>query len=52
MLHIFGIGDSAWTSVETRYTAPTRTLSAQDLKEKKEYNQEIFEISSSLSYFE
>ena len=28
-LHIIGIGDTAWTSVETSYTTPTKTLSVE-----------------------
>ena len=51
-LHITSIGDTTWTSVETGYTSPTRTLSVEQLRERKEHNQAILEIASIRTYSE
>ena len=51
-LHIFGIRDIAWNSVEKAYVDPTRTLTAEQLKARKEHNQAMLEIAFALSYFE
>ena len=48
-LHIFGIGDTAWNSVENAYVDPTRTLTIEQLKETKEHNQEMLEIGFALT---
>ena len=51
-LHISGIGDTTWSSVENGYVDPTETLTAKQLKERKEHNQAMLEIASTLSYSE
>ena len=51
-LHIIGIRDTTWTSVETSYITPTRTLSVEKLRTRKEHNQEMLEDASTLTYFE
>ena len=51
-LHIIGIGDTIWTSVEHSYVDPTGTLTSKQLKERKEHNQAMLEIASALSYSE
>ncbi len=34
-LHIFGVGDTTWNSVENAYFDPTGTLTAKKLKARK-----------------
>ena len=51
-LHIFGIGNSTWESVNTRYTPVTRTLTTEKLKVKKEHNKIMLEIVFALTYSE
>ena len=49
-LHISGIGDTTWSSVENGYVDPTRTLTTTQIKEIKENNQAMLEIAYTLSY--
>ena len=49
-LHITSIGDIAWISVETGYTIVTRSLTTKEFKARKEHNQAMLEISSTLTY--
>ena len=49
-LHIYGIEDTTWSSVENGYVDPIGTLIAKQLKERKEHNQAVLEIASALSY--
>lgn len=49
-LHIVGVGNTAWKSVENGYTKVTGTPTTQGLNEKRENNQVILEIASTLSY--
>ena len=49
-MNIQGIGDTTCTSVEIGFTTTIGTLIAQEPKEKKEHNQAMLEIASSLSY--
>ena len=49
-LHLGGLGDHAQSTIITKNVNPTGTLIAQDLKQKKEHNQEMLEIASALSY--
>lgn len=51
-LHIIGIGDSTWHSVENGYIVPTGPLTMDQLRERKEHNKAILEIASTLSYSE
>ena len=51
-LHISRIGDTTWSSVENSYVDPTGTLTVEQLKARKEYNQAILEIASDFSYSE
>ena len=51
-LHISSIGDTTWSIVENGYVDPTRTLTTEQLKERKEHNQAMLEIASTLSYSE
>lgn len=51
-LHIISIANSAWPTVENGYLAPTITLTSKQLKVRKEHNQAMLEIVSTLSYLE
>ena len=44
MLHISSIGDIAWSSVKNPHVDPTRTLTIEQLKARKEHNQAMLEI--------
>ena len=48
-LHIFGIGDTTWSSVENSYVDPIGTLTAKQLEARKEHNQAMLEIAFALS---
>ena len=45
-LHIGVIGDHAQTTIDVEHVDPARALTTEDLKKKKEHNQEILEIAS------
>ena len=47
-IHIFGLGDTAWSSVENAYVDLAGTLTAEQPKARKEHNQEMLEIASAL----
>ena len=49
-LHLGGIGDHAQSIILVEHVDPIRALTAEDLKKKKEHNQVMLEIASSLSY--
>ena len=49
-LHISSIGDTTWSSVESTYVDPTGSLTTKQLKARKEHNQAMLEIASTLSY--
>lgn len=51
-LNLGGLGDHAQSTITTKHVDPARALTTNDLKKKKEHNQEMLEISSSLSYLE
>ena len=51
-LHQGGIGDHSQSSITTEHVDPTRALAAEDLKMKKEHNQTMVDITSTLSYVE
>ena len=50
-VHISRIGDTTWNNVEHAYVDPTGNLIAKQLKAKKEHDQSMLEIASTLSYF-
>ena len=49
-LHLGSIGDYAHTSITVDHVDPVGPLTADDLSKKKEHNQAILEIASTLSY--
>ena len=49
-LHISVIGDSTWSSVQTRCTLVIGLLTTKQLKLKKEHNKVMLEITSYLRY--
>ena len=49
-LHLGGLGDHAKSIIITKHVDLVGALTIEDLKKKKEHNQEMFEISSTLSY--
>ena len=51
-LHLGSIGDYAQTSIKVDHTGPAGPLTAKDLSKKKEHNQAMLEIASTLSYVE
>ena len=51
-LHLGSIGDYAQTSITVDHVDPTGPLTADDLSKKKEHNQEMLEIASTLNYVE
>ena len=51
-LHICRIWDTACSRVETAYVDPTRSLTTEELKARKEHNQAMLEIASALTYSE
>ena len=51
-LHLQGLGDHLQSTIFFEHVNPTGVLTAEDLKKKKEHNQAMLEISSSLRYSE
>ena len=51
-LHLGSIGDYAQTSITADHVTPTGPLSVEDMNRKKEHNQVLLEIASTLSYVE
>ena len=49
-LHLGSIGDRVQTTITVEHVDPIGVPIAKDMKKKKEYNQTILEISSTLSY--
>ena len=50
-LHLRGIGDYAQECITTEHVEPT-TPTTDDLRKRKEHNQAMLEIASTLSYVE
>ena len=51
-LHLENINDLCCKYLYTKYKAPTRTLSVEDIAEKKNHNIMMIDIASTLSYVE
>ena len=51
-LHLGDLGDHAQSTITIEHVDPARALTAKDLKRKKEHNQAMLEITSTLSYAE
>ena len=51
-LHLGSIGDYAQTSIIADHVTPAGPLITDDMNKKKEHNQEMLEIASTLSYAE
>ena len=51
-LHLEGIGDHAQSTITIEHVDPTRVPTAEDMKKKKEHNQAMLDIASTLSYVE
>ena len=49
-IHISGIGDTTWLSVEHPYIDQDGTLTVEHLQARKEHNQAMLEIASTISY--
>ena len=49
-LHIGGLGYHAQSCITVEHVDPVGTLTTKDMKKKKEHNQAMLEIASSLSY--
>ena len=51
-IHLGGLGDHAKSTITTEHVDPIGALFIEDPKKKKEHNQAMLEIASSLSYIE
>ena len=51
-LNLGGIGDHAYSTISMEHVDPTGVPTTEDMKKKKEHNQAMLEISSTLSYTE
>ena len=51
-LHLGSISDSSYKYLDATYKTPTRTLSVEDIAEKKNHNIMMIDIASALSYAE
>ena len=51
-LHLGGIGDNVQSYTTVEHIDPIGTPTIEDMRKKKEYNQAMLEISSTLSYAE
>ena len=51
-LHLGSIGDYTQTSITVDHIDPVGPLTIEDLSKKKEHNQAMLEIASTLSYAE
>ena len=49
-LHLGGLGDHAQSYITVAYVNPTGTPTIEDMRKKKEHNQAMLEIASTLSY--
>ena len=49
-LHLGGLGDHAQSIISVENVDPIRTLTSKDVKKKKEHNQAMLEIASTLNY--
>ena len=49
-LHLGGLGDHAQSTITVEHVDLVGALTTEDMKKKKEYNQAILEIASTLSY--
>ena len=52
MLYLGGLGDNAYLVITTEHVDPTGTPTTKQLKQKKEHNQTMLEIASTLIYVE
>ena len=50
--HLGSISDYAQTSISVDYVTPTRPLTVEDLRRRKDHNQAMLQIASALSYVE
>ena len=50
--HLGSISNYAHTSISVDHVTPTGPLTIEDLRKRKEHNQAILEIASTLSYVE
>ena len=51
-LHLGGLGDHAQSIITTKHVDPVGSSTTKDMRQKKEHNQEMLEIVSTLSYAE
>ena len=51
-LHLVGLGEYAWSYITTKHVDPSGAPIIKVMKKKKEHNQAMLEISSTLSYAE
>ena len=51
-LHLGGLGDHAQSTITIEHVDPVGAPTTEDMKKKKEHNQEMLEITSTLSYSE
>ena len=51
-LHLVTIGDIGLKNLDKKYKAPTRTMTIEEIVEKKSHNIMMIDISSSLNYVE
>ena len=51
-LHLGGLGDYSKSTINTENVEPTRDSTLDDLKKKKEHNQAMLKLASTLSYSE
>ena len=49
-LHLGVLGGHAQSTITTKHVDPTGALTTEDLKKKKEHNQTMLDITSTLSY--
>ena len=49
-IHLGGLGDHTQSTIVTKHVDPTGALTVDDLKKKKQNNQAMLEIASTLSY--
>ena len=51
-LHLGDLGEHAKSTISIEHVEHVGVLTVEDMKKKKEHNQEMLEISSTLSYVE
>ena len=49
-LHLSTIGDSSLKYLDTKYVAPTRTMTTEEITERNNHNIMIIDIASTLNY--